>query len=139
MKNILIVTMLFGLALASFANTQEATSLEAQTIGGPLRVTDYPIVHPSPFSVVRDDDMVIQYSLSEDANIDIIIFGVSGEIIKKMSFFSGQIGGLGALNQIRWDGKRDFGSLIGNGVYLGVITCPDKHQVLGKFKLTAYN
>ena len=96
-------------------------------------------VFASPFSTTRDENLVIQYTLSDESNIDILIVGLGGEIIKKFSFSSGEEGGQAALNQVTWDGRRDWGSLIANGVYLGIIISRDQNKVLGNFKLTAYN
>jgi hypothetical protein len=150
MKNLTIIFLLLVLPATVFALSQEAsiaatssvetevTTLEAKA-GGPIRIVDFPLVFPSPFSVIRDKKVVIQYTLSKASNIEILIVGMSGEIIKKISCASGEEGGLGAINHVVWDGRRDWGSLIGNGVYMGIIISKDRNKVLGNFKLTAYN
>jgi hypothetical protein len=151
MKNLLIVLITIVLAVAASATTSGSVSaaeaspeasVEAvgvEVLGGPLRVVDFPLVFPSPFSPSRHNEIVIQYTLSEDADIDLIIISSNGEIIKKMSFQSGEEGAKGDLNKVVWDGQRDFGAPLANGIYLGLIMSPTERQVLSKFKLTAYN
>jgi hypothetical protein len=151
MRNLTIILLLVILQVSVFAISEEVTasevpsseveisSIEAKAGNGPIRIVDFPLVFPSPFSVIRDKKVVIQYTLSEESNIDILIIGASGEIIKKFSFQSGEEGGMAALNQVVWDGKPDWGNPIGNGIYLGIIVSRDKNKVLGNFKLTAYN
>jgi hypothetical protein len=107
---------------------------------GPVRLTGFPpLCYPSPFSTVRDKEVVIKYDLSNNTDIDIYIISSAGQVVKKISAQSGQEGGKAATNKVRWNGLTDLGRIISNGIYLGTIVSKTHGKVLGKFKLTAYN
>ncbi|MBN2058054.1 MAG: hypothetical protein JW782_04610 [Candidatus Saganbacteria bacterium] len=140
MKRLLVLLITITLISPALATSEaRVTLVSAEAAGGPLRIVDFPLVWPSPFSPARQDDVVIQYTLSEDADIDMIIVSSGGEIIKKMSFQKGEPGGKGELNKVVWDGLREFGRPLANGIYLGIIMSRSHNKVLGNFKLTAYN
>jgi len=146
MKNLLAALFVIIFSAAAWSITTEASSTEVsveatnvEILGGPLRVVDFPLVFPNPFSPSRHTGVIIQYTLSEDTDIDLIIISSSGELIKKLSFQSGEEGARGALNKVSWDGLREFSRPLANGIYLGLIMSRAQKQVLSKFKLTAYN
>lgn len=108
-------------------------------LGGPLRIIDIPITSPSPFSPSKDKEVIIQYTLSDNANIDIFIYSIDGEQIKKISCSAGSEGGMGQLNKVKWNGIIDDGGIIGNGIYVGTIVSKQENKVLGKFKLNVFS
>jgi hypothetical protein len=141
MKRTLTLLLLLVLATAALAATREALpSGEVTALGGPVRLVGFsPLCYPSPFSIVRNKEVAIQYNLSADADIDIYIYSSSGEIVKRLTVQSGEEGGKLAANKVRWDGISDLGRIVGNGIYMGTIISRAQQKVLGKFKLVAYN
>ena len=107
-------------------------------LGGPLRIVGAPLVNPSPFNPETNKEVTIQYTLSQDANIDIFIFNVAAEIVKKISIAKGEEGGLAQLNKVKWDGATEQGGVVGSGIYLGNLVARDELKILGKFKLVVY-
>jgi hypothetical protein len=113
-------------------------TIRATVTGGPLRILDTPLTFPSPFDPEKDKNVTFQYTLSDNANIDIFIFNITGEIIKKITINQGEEGGLGQRNVVKWDGVTDQGNIVSNGVYIGNIVARGENRVLSKFKLTVY-
>lgn len=105
---------------------------------GALRLTDTPLAFPSPYNPGSGNPVVLQYSLSQNSDIDLIIFSFSGQVIKRITVGSGLEGGKAGLNKLSWDGKTDFGTLPGNGVYIATILDGQEHKILGKAKITIY-
>jgi hypothetical protein len=101
-----------------------------------LRITDTPKNAPNPFSPARDKQTAIMYTLSKDADINLIVFDATGQMTIRKNITSGTAGGSAGLNQVPWDGKSDFGYDVGNGVYSYVITSGSK--TLGRGQLTVY-
>ncbi|MFA5035071.1 MAG: hypothetical protein WC500_04765 [Candidatus Margulisiibacteriota bacterium] len=136
-RNILagLLFLLLASSLSAMGSVPFSHSPSEEVIGGPLRVVGEALVYPNPFSLAADKNLVIQYRLSEDTDIDIFIVAVSGDIIKKLSFYSGAEGGSAGINKIRWNGRADDGTLIGNGIYVGTIVDRGGNNVLSKFKL----
>ena len=116
MKNPLVALFIITLAVAASAITSEtvspgtashevalATSQEVsveatnvEVLGGPLRVVDFPLVFPNPFSPSRHNEIIIQYTLSEDTDIDLqelfeqIRSGAQGKIVEVIDDESGE-------------------------------------------------
>lgn len=115
----------------------EATEITRVTVlGGPLRVVGLPIAYPSPYDL--RGEVTFQYTLSEDANIDLFIFNISAQIIKKFSFAKGRDGGVGQLNSVKWDGRDENGTAVPNGIYIVNIVAHDDLKVLQKLKLVVF-
>lgn len=123
----------------AFGSTSETMVVEV--FSGPLSVTDIPVHFPSPFSPSRNraEGLKIQYTLSENADIDIYLFNIAGEQIKKISCSAGSEGGRAGLNQVKWDGLMDPGGMIGNGIYAGTIIAKKDGKRLKKFKLNVFD
>jgi flagellar hook assembly protein FlgD len=105
---------------------------------GQLRIVDTPLSFPSPYNPSSGSPVTLQYSLSQDADLNIFIFGSSGQIVKKLSALKGSEGGKAGQNKLTWDGRTDFGTIISNGIYVGTIVDKDSQQLLGKVKLVIY-
>lgn len=104
---------------------------------GAVRVTDNPLTFPSPFTP-GSSNVVIQYTLSQNADIELVIVGSTGEIAKKTLLFKGNEGGRTGLNKVPWDGRTDRGLFAANGIYVAAITDKGNNKILGKAKLTVY-
>lgn len=124
---------------AQAAAASAAETIRATVASGPLRVIDTPLTFPSPFNPEKDKSVIFQYTLSDNADIDIFIFNIAGEMVKKIAIKQGEEGGLGQRNAVKWDGVTDTGVTISNGVYIGNIVARDENKVLSKFKLTVYH
>jgi len=103
-----------------------------------LRLVGAPLSFPSPYNPASGTPLILQYTLSQSADIDIYIFGSSVQVIKKLSVFRGEEGGRAGLNKIAWDGRTDFGGIVSNGIYLGTIVNREDQKVLGKVKIVVY-
>ena len=122
--------------------TNTASSTEVCTVtvlGGPLRVVGGVLCYPSPFSPTKDGGTQVQYTLSQDANVEIIIISVAGETIRRISCPSGTEGGSAGANKVAWDGTTQIGEKVGNGVYAGTIISRDENKMLAKFKVTVFD
>jgi hypothetical protein len=107
-----------------------------EVMGGPLRLVGPIVVFPSPFSIRQHGTCTIQYTLSANANVEIYIYSVAGQIVKKLSFASGSEGGNTGLNKVTWDGRTEMGLLAGNAVYVGTLLSRDDNRLLGRFKFS---
>jgi len=116
------------------ASTSEACTVTV--LGGPLRVVGSVLVYPSPFSQRRHGTCTIQYALSAKANVDIYIYAPSGQLVKKITRFSGMEGGSAGINNVVWDGRTESGMLAGNAVYVGTLVARDEGKLLATFKFT---
>jgi hypothetical protein len=105
---------------------------------GILRLLDTPLAYPSPFNPSLGGELTLQYSLSQDADIDIYIISSSAQIVKRLSFSTGQEGGKSGLNKITWDGRSDLGGIAANGIYVATIIDKAVQKNLGKVKLVIY-
>ena len=92
------------------------------------------VFYPSPFSITNDKIGYIQYTLSENTNVEIYIVSVAGTTVKKINAFSGSEGGNSGRNKVSWNGRSDAGTLVGNGIYVGIVV--SNGQILKKFKFT---
>jgi len=110
-------------------------------IGGPTRLVGTPLTYPSPLRLSQQNQVVLQYGLSKDANIDIYIFDPSGQVVKKFSFDAGSMGGTAGgdanPNKVIWDTIADQGTRIGTGIYVWTIIDRDSGKNLGYGKLAA--
>jgi hypothetical protein len=122
-----------GVMGAASTATEIAT---VEVMGGPLRMVGSPVVFPSPFSISRHGTCTIQYGLSQAANVEVYIYSVSGQVVKKFFGTSGSEGGNAGINKVTWDGTTEMGLRAGNAVYVGTIISVDNKRLLGKFKFS---
>jgi hypothetical protein len=131
---------LFVIKARSSGTVGLATSVTAyatvEVLGGPVRLVGTPVSYPSPFSISKQGTVTIQYQLSKNADVQIVLADISGRLTKALYFQSGQEGGSAGVNKATWDGRTDRGTLAGNGIYLGTIISRDDGRKLGALKLT---
>ena len=65
----------------------------------------------------------ISFQLGRSANVDVRIYGVSGNLIREI--VNGQRLNSG-LNTVRWDGQDRNGQVVGDGIYIVVILAEGK-------------
>lgn len=114
------------------------SSLDIVLTAGKLSLIDKPLAFPVPFRPSAGGDLTLQYSLSQDADINIYIASSSGEMVKKLSIPRGEEGAKAGMNKFGWDGRSDMGNYVGNGIYLATIVSREERKVLGKLKLVIY-
>jgi hypothetical protein len=114
------------------ANACEAT-MEARVLGGSVQVIGGIYNYPNPFSPMSGANTTIQYTLSKDATVTVLIYDITGHETKRMRFNSGTNGARGGTNQISWDGRSLGGQVAGNGMYLYKII--SGNGVIGSGKL----
>lgn len=131
--NFLVMARSSGALAAQAVTTLNAT---VEVIAGPVRLIGTPVTFPSPFSISKDGTVTIQYTLSKNAAIDIILSDISGRRVKTFVSPSGAEGGSAGLNKLTWNGRTDLGPLAGNGIYLGTIVAKDEGRKLGSVKVT---
>jgi len=118
--------------------TKECT---VKVIAGPTRVLGPVLSYPAvfkPLTGTGDEKIArIAYTLTTDANITIYMYDISGQVVLTRKFRAGGEGGRAGYNGVIWDGITDFGSTIGNGVYMYKIISGGK--VIGTGKLVVYD
>lgn len=102
------------------------------------RINGFPLAFPSPYNIISGGNITLQYSLSQSADIDVIIVGANGQIIKKLSVFAGEEGGKMGINKLLWDVKTDFGTPASSGIYIGAVIDKKNQGILGKIKIVIY-
>lgn len=121
----------------SAGTTFETTTVKVAT---GLYVIGIPLTYPSPLHLKTDAQVILEYGLSKDANIDIYIFDITGEIVKKISCNAGtsggSVGGTANPNKVTWDLSSDKGYKIGSGIYVWTIVDRANSKVIGRGKLT---
>ncbi|MBU0573904.1 MAG: hypothetical protein ABIJ26_05040 [Candidatus Margulisiibacteriota bacterium] len=130
-ENVLVFTARDALGLSS---TSETTYI--QVAGGEMAVIGPVVTYPSPYSPTRDGDVTIQYTLSRDGDVQIFLYSIAGELVKRIYLYSGREGGTAGLNKITWNGRTTFNEYVGNGIYMGTIFFAGDNKTLAKFKLT---
>jgi hypothetical protein len=113
------------------------TTMEALLKAGGVQMIGRPNNYPNPFSPMSGGSTTIQYTLTTDATITIIIYDVTGHEMKRMKFRGGSQGGRGGANQALWDGKSLGREFVGNGMYFYKIISGD--QVIGSGKLVIFD
>jgi len=97
------------------------------------KITGGVLCYKNPFNPGVGETTKITYTLNADADVNIYIYNLIGQIVKKISCPVGLEGGRAGYNQPTWDGYTDFKELVGNDVYL--IRVVSGGQVIGKCKI----
>lgn len=118
-----------------FVVTREAFT---RVVSLPSEIIGKPVVYPNPFNPRQHNKVEIQYKLSMQANIEIVIFGSDGSAKVKKRFSMGEEGGRKGLNKVAWDGKSEVGATLPNGIYSGVIIDKGENRILDKFRFTVF-
>jgi hypothetical protein len=76
-------------------------------------------IYPNPYNpnASGGTNARIGYQLNKDANTAIYLFNAVGELVYKREYATGTQGGKTGYNEVTWDGKSDFGSVVGNDIY----------------------
>jgi len=121
-------------------NGSTSEVIKLLVLSGETKIVDAPLASPSPYSPLRDNNgITIQYTLSANAGIDLYIYSVAGELVKKISCQEGSEGGSAGLNKVKWNGAPDRGGILGNGTYMGTIIARADNKMIGKFKVNVFD
>ena len=125
-------------ATDNYTNTTtfEVPQLYVQS-AGVVTVQGIPLNYPNPFDP-GTQSTYLGYNLSRSANVEIKIFDLSGGLVAKKTYVSGQPGGSACYNEVAWDGKSDSGNYVGNGLYLFLIIADGTVAQNGKGKITVF-
>ncbi|OGC11470.1 hypothetical protein A3K48_03045 [candidate division WOR-1 bacterium RIFOXYA12_FULL_52_29] len=114
--------------------TYEITPLYVEADKGPA-ILGAPLTYPNPFDP-RSGNAAITYLLTRSSNITLTIHNLSGALLAKKVYLSGNSGGRAGYNEVAWDGRSDGGVELGNGIYIVLILADGK--VLARGKITVY-
>jgi len=129
------------LTIEAADNYNNVTTLEILPLyvqsAGVVTIQGLPLNYPNPFDP-GTQKTYLGYNLSKSANVAINIFDLSGNLVAKKSYLSGQPGGSASYNEVSWDGKSDSGNYAGNGVYIYLIIADGALAQNGKGKITVF-
>lgn len=78
--------------------------------------------YPNPFRA-GSEATTFSYFLPENAEVDMSIYTLTGELVKKFHLDAGSSGGSGStINTFQWDGRNGSGKVVQNGVYICIVT-----------------
>ena len=102
------------------SNNSTFETFLVQVYSGTVQVIGATLTYPVPFKPVRapDNPLRIGYTLSKNADVDLMIYDVSGQIVMTRKFRANFEGGRAGYNIVEWNGRTDFGGVIGNGIYI---------------------
>lgn len=86
---------------------------------------------PSPFNPYQRD-ITIQYYLERDADVNIAVYDLLGNLVKTWEIASGNQYAQKGLNQLPWDGRNGSGNIIANGGYIVLLQADNATK---KFKI----
>lgn len=116
-------------------NSSEETISGVQVLGGPVKVVGQIVNYPNPFD--SSGGTTFAYTLSSDANLDILVYSIKGSVVYKKSVTSGSPGGTAGYNEVFWNGESNFGEGVGSGLYL--VRLVSGGRIIGSFKLLVQN
>ena len=77
--------------------------------------------YPNPFHP-SESPTTIAYKLSDNADVRLEIYTLSGGLVLRQEFPTGASGGMAGLNNWEWDGRNGKGDFVSSGGYLVVVT-----------------
>jgi hypothetical protein len=76
--------------------------------------------YPNPFHP-DETSTTIAYKLSDDANVTLRLYTLSGNLVLRKDFTRGTRGGVSGLNEFQWDGRNGKGEYVSSGGYIVVV------------------
>ncbi|MBN2566097.1 MAG: choice-of-anchor J domain-containing protein [Candidatus Eisenbacteria bacterium] len=86
--------------------------------------------YPNPYNPDGDQMGLIRYSLTQDGDVTIKIYDVSGSLVRTLLEDEPVGGGLQLAEE--WDGKNEAGDIVANGVYFYVVESGSGDRGVGK-------
>jgi hypothetical protein len=88
--------------------------------------------YPNPFCAGQEETRV-RYILTEDSDVSIHVYTLTGNLVWEMTLPAGKEGGKGQptgyTNEILWDGRNNAGMTVANGMYLMEIKAGSARQI----------
>jgi hypothetical protein len=107
---------------------------DLKVMGGGAEISGVPLCYPNPFNPLKGPAK-ISYSLTEDTDVALYIFDMTGRQVNKEVYPSGTEGGHAGYNQVEWDGKTFSGVFAENDVYFVRIVKLSESKLIGKLKI----
>ena len=85
--------------------------------------------YPNPFHP-GETSTTIAYKLSDDANVTLRIYTLSGSFVLRKDFARGTQGGVAGLNEFEWDGRNGKGEYVSSGGYIVVVEAEGHGETL---------
>jgi hypothetical protein len=101
----------------------ETSLVDPNAPGG--SITNY----PNPFHP-GETQTTIAYKLSDDANVTLRVYTISGSLVLREDFTRGGQGGTVGLNEYRWDGRNGNGDYVASGGYIVVVEAEGNGETL---------
>ncbi len=73
--------------------------------------------YPNPFSPSRPESVTIAYKCTQDIDVKVYLFDVTGQLVRTITISSSNRGPDG-YSRVSWDGRSNFDEVVENGVYL---------------------
>lgn len=118
-----------------FGSTSETCTVTVA--GGKPRLIGIPITYPSPLHLISTTQVIFQYTLSHNMNLDLYLFDVTGRVAKRYTINEGEEGGSAGVNKVTWNLMTDQGQKVSSGIYVFTLVNRDTKKLLGKGKFTA--
>lgn len=138
---IIFVALTVNISYSEEITYYDDTSITTQSLP---TIEGRPINYPNPFKPRHGETTKITYTLSDDSNINIYIYDITGRFTRKISCLAGQLdssgtgsGGSQGYNEVLWDGKTSYLDIAGNGVYYYFIAF--QTNVLGAGQIAIYD
>jgi hypothetical protein len=111
--------------------TKEVTGLKVAS--GSVTITT-PVAYPMTFAPARGDTVRIGYNMTGDADIDLYIFNLGGNLVYHQRYASGTNGGRAGYNEVTFDGRSALTlAPLSMGIYTYRITCGTRLIGTGRF------
>ena len=127
-----INTHMFRFIVRDQSHVEAVIIMTAIIMTGQVDVIGKPLNYPNPFSPMSGRSTLIQYTLSVDAPIMVVLFDITGHQVKRLNFSSGANGGRAGVNNVSWDGRSLTGNIAGNGMYIFEIISENRLIGTGK-------
>lgn len=86
------------------------------------------VSYPNPFDPNRQNT-IIEYLLTQNEKINLIIYDMSGQIVYDWTFYPGDKGAKQGINRISWNGRNEQGDLVANGLYFAYLRKGDENEM----------
>ena len=88
--------------------------------------------YPNPFNPNNNQLITIAYKLSQDAEVKVFVFDITGQLVQTINTSSSNRWSDG-YSRVSWDGRSGFGEAVDNGVYF--IQIVSQGRTIGKTKV----
>jgi len=110
------------IVVKSMSGAQAIWDGDVAVLSGAVQVVGAVYNYPNPFKPLSADpsmnSTMIQYNLSVDAPVMVVIYDISGHEMQRIVSPSGANGGRAGVNSVSWRGKNLFEEVVGNGMYI---------------------